>query len=180
MKSLQTCHSTLNTRLINVARTLIIHVKDFLLLGVCNCQERREPLPPLPLFDGRRIPLGKDAEGQDLKDKRQKKGLDVHYDLLHPSSNTFKRTVFPSQPSAFSHPSLSFQTRPLPSLDFPLFFCPPNPPPPSPDSSFTSVWLPVGSSHGEMYERGENGWLIQSSLLFLRRRRVISGTAKAF
>lgn len=79
MKSFQTCHSTLplNTRLINVAHTLIIHVKDFFLLGVSNCQEPREPLPP-PLFDGRSLPLGKAllcrrwrtrSEGQETKER---------------------------------------------------------------------------------------------------------------
>ncbi len=52
VKSFQTCHSVLsfNTWLINVAHTLIIHVKDFFLLGVYNCQEPRRPHSPLCLM----------------------------------------------------------------------------------------------------------------------------------
>lgn len=91
-------HIPLNTRVINVAHTLIIHVKDVSLLGVSNCQELRRPRSP-SLFEGRPLSLRKEllnsssvsgAEGRDLKDKRQKRGLGIHYDPFHPNSNTFK------------------------------------------------------------------------------------------
>lgn len=45
----------LNALLMNVAHTLIIHVKDLFLLGVSNCQD----LIPPSLFDGWTLPLGK-------------------------------------------------------------------------------------------------------------------------
>lgn len=128
--------------------------------------ESQEDLTPLVLFNGWTRPLGKallysssvsETEGQDLKDKRQKGGLGIHYDPLHPNSNTFKCSVFPFQPSTFSHAVFISQTRPLTSWLSPLFLSTT----PSSDSSITSVWLPVGSSHSEMYERGEK-WMANS------------------
>ena len=175
LKSFQTCHSTLplNTRLINVAHTLIIHVKDFFLLGVSNCQEPREPLPP-PLFDGRSLPLGKAllcrrwrtrSEGQETKERL---GCP-----LWPPSN--------AQSSRLSHPLFHIRAssfKPVLSpLDFSLFFRPPPPPSTLQSQAFGCQW---DQATARCMSVEKNGWLIQSSLLFLRQRRVISGTAKAF
>lgn len=54
-----------------------------------------------------------------------------------------------------------FQTRPLTSWLSSLSLSTSTPPAPSSDSSITSVRLPVGSSHCEMYERGEK-WMANS------------------
>ena len=69
-------------------------------------------------------------------------------------SSLLSHRLFHIRASAFK-PVLS------PLWTFPTFSVHRTPPPPSPDSSFTSVWLPVGSSHGEMYERGEK-WMANS------------------
>lgn len=92
-----------------------------------------------------------------MKNKRQKGGLNVHCDPLRHSCNPFKQPVFQFHLPLFLIPSSSLKLVPSP-LDFLLSFCPP---PPLSDSSITSVWLPVGSSHCEMYECREK-WMANS------------------
>ena len=79
------------------------------------------------------------------------------------TSFTPARTRSNAQSSLLSHRlfhirASAFNPLPSPLLTFPSFSVHRTPPP---DSSFTSVWLPVGSSHGEMYERGEK-WMANS------------------
>lgn len=76
----------------------------------------------------------------------------------------------------FHTPASSFKLV-LSPLDFPLFFCPPPPPLTLQSQAFGCQW---DQDTARCMSVEKNGWLIQSSLLFLRQRRVISATAKAF
>lgn len=135
------------------------------------------------LFDGRMLPLGKallcsssvsEDEGQDVKDKRQKRGSGVYYDLLHPTQTHSPSSHF-SRP-LFHIPAPSFKLI-LSLLDFSPPFCPPPPPPTLQSRAFGCQW---DQATARCMSMEKNGWLIQSSLLFLRQCRVISSTAKAF
>lgn len=66
----------------------------------------------------------------------------------------------------------------LSPLEFlPTFFCPPPPPLTLQSQGFGCQW---DQATVRCMSVEKNGWLIQSSLLFLRQRCVISSTAKAF
>lgn len=108
-----------------------------------------------------------------MKDGRQKKRLGPFFFFFSPTSsrpNPYTSKHSPSHCPRFfffplSAPAPSFKLI-LSTLDsfhpffFPLFFFFSSTTPAS-DSSITSVWLPVGSRRGEMYERGEK-WMANS------------------
>lgn len=79
---------------------------------------------------------------------------------MTPSTSTQTHSNTPSAHFSgplFPHPCFISQARPLTSSLFSLFLSAT----PSSHSSITSVWLPVGSGHGEMYECGEK-WMANS------------------
>ncbi len=81
----------------------------------------------------------------------------------------FNRPLFHILPSSFKLV--------LSPLDCFLSFCPPPPPLTPKSQAFGCQW---DQTTARCMSVGKNGWLIQSSLLFLRQGRVISSTAKAF
>lgn len=85
-----------------------------------------------------------------------------------PSSH-FSRLLFHIRASSFKLV--------LSPLDFSFSFCPPPPPLTLKSQAFGCQW---DQATARCMSVEKNGWLIQSSLLFLRQRRVISSTAKAF
>lgn len=87
----------------------------------------------------------------------------------HSPSSHFSRPLF-------HIPAPSFKLI-LSLLDFSPPFCPPPPPPTLQSRAFGCQW---DQATARCMSMEKNGWLIQSSLLFLRQCRVISSTAKAF
>lgn len=99
-------------------------------------------------------------------------------------------TVLTSSTPTQTHSQSSHISCPLfhiPAPSFKLFlslldfflppFCPPPPPLTLQSRAFGCQW---DQATVRCMSMEKNGWLIQSSLLFLRQRRVISSTAKAF
>lgn len=82
-----------------------------------------------------------------MKEEKQKRIFTIY--ITH--------IVFPFRPSTVSYSSFILQTHPLTSCLFPPFLSTT----PASDSSITTLWLPVGSSHSEMYEHGEK-WMTNS------------------
>lgn len=118
---------------------------------------------------------------QTLKDKirRTRDKREAWMSIM--TSFTPARTRSNAQSSHLSHPLFHIRAssfKPVLSpLDFSLFFCPPPPPLTLQSQAFGCQW---DQATARCMSVEKNGWLIQSSLLFLRQRRVISGTAKAF
>lgn len=112
------------------------------------------------------------SEGQETKERLGRP--------LWPPSPQLKHVQTPRLPISSSH-FFTFRLHLTNSsshlLTFSSFFRPPPPPLTLQSQAFGCQW---DQATARCMSVEKNGWLIQSSLLFLRQRRVISGTAKAF